>query len=113
MSLYSLAVAAEFPNSIDPEPTNSAVISTVSIGDQPTVILSANPARKGFSIFNKSGQTIYLGIDTLLTKDDHFFAVVPPNYTYEWSFKNSFIGEVFGITETFSGGADVQAFSLN
>ncbi len=113
MSLYSLAVADGFPDSIDTQPTNSAVISTVVVNDQPTVILTANPERKGFSICNRSVQTVYLGIDNLLTKDEHFFAIVPPNHTYEWSFRNSFTGEIFGITETYNGGANVETFSLN
>jgi hypothetical protein len=98
---------------IDPSPSNSGAISTVSVSDNSTLILGSDASRKGFSIFNNSLQDMFVGIDGNVSSDDNFFTIIPPQSLYEWSGANSFTGEIYGITKVFVDGAKAQVFTFS
>lgn len=112
MALYA-SETATIPEFIDASPSNSGVISTVSVSNNPALIFGADASRKGFTIFNNSLQPIFIGIDGNVTINDNFFAIVPPKSLYEWSGANPFTGEIYGVAETYLDGASVQAFTFS
>lgn len=94
MALY---LQASIPANIDSTPSTSATTTTVSVGTIATQLLAANTNRKGFSIFNNSNRTLYLGTGNTVSSTSNFFAIVPANTLYEWSLATLYTGAVFAI----------------
>jgi hypothetical protein len=94
MALY---LQESIPANIDPTPSGTATISAVTVGTTATQLLAANTGRKGFSIFNNSTRTLYLGIGNTVLTTANFFAKVPANTLYEWSLPTLYTGSVFAI----------------
>jgi hypothetical protein len=68
MALYPIEIAIE---NIDPTPSGTAVISTVTVGTTAISILPAKAERKGFSVFNNSSRRVYLGNSNSVFTREH------------------------------------------
>jgi hypothetical protein len=111
MPLYT-PNAVEFPEEITIKASDSATPNSVVVGDNPTELLPADPARKGFTIFNSSSQEIIIGVSGSVSATDNFFLKIDPNGFYE-SPLGGYAGEIHAITAEFVAGATVQVMSFN
>jgi len=107
MALY---LQQSIPSNIDPTPSSTPTTATVTVGTTAVQILAANANRKGFSFYNNSNRTIYLGTANSVSATQNFFAVVPPNTLYEWSLNTMYVGAIFAIAN--QTGGSVLAFEL-
>lgn len=108
MALYS---TQSLPSNVDPVPSNNATVSTVTVGSTSSQLLAANPVRKGFSIYNNSNRTVYLGLTNAVSTTGGFFALVPANSLYEWSLNSVFTGAVFAIATGTNASCQVSEFT--
>lgn len=97
MALYT---DSSFPANIDATPSNNATISTTNLGSSSQQLIAANPDRQGFSVYNNSSKIIYLGINSNVSTSSNFFARIPANGLYEWTFPSIYKGAVFAIANS-------------
>ncbi len=107
MALY---LQASIPANLDSTPSSIATTTTVTVGTAATQLLAANTNRKGFSVFNNSNRTMYLGTGNTVSATANFFAVVPANTLYEWSLATLYTGAIFAIAN--GAGASSQILEL-
>jgi len=107
MALYS---DPSLPSNIDPTPSSNATITTVNVGTSPSQLLAANTTRKGFSIYNNSTRTVYIGTTSSVSVSAGFFARIPANTLYEWSNQTIYTGAIHAIAN--NSNASCQVFEL-
>lgn len=107
MALYPIELGIE---NIDPTPSTTANISSVTVGTTAVSILAANAERKGFSVYNNSNRKIRLGNTNAVTLTTGFFVIIPANTLYEWSGGSIYTGALFAIAD--GAGATCQISEL-
>lgn len=107
MALYA---PASVPANIDPTPSTTPTLTTVTVGTSAIQVLAAAATRKGFTIHNNSNRTVYLGTSNSVSTTSNFFAVIPANSLYEWSLQTIYTGAIFAIAN--GANAAIQAFEL-
>ncbi len=107
MALYPLSFT---PANIDPTPSATPTITNVVVGITAVSLLAANPNRKGFTVYNNSNRTLYLGTANTVTTAANFFAIIPANTLYEWNIESIYTGALFAIAN--GAGASCQVLEL-
>lgn len=98
------------PTNIDSTPSATPTLTSVAVGITAVSLLPANVTRKGFTTYNNSNRTVYLGTANTVTTSANFFAIIPPNSLYEWSLESIYNGAVFAIAN--GTGANCQILEL-
>jgi hypothetical protein len=107
MGLYSSQVV---PANIDQTPSGSSTTATVGVGTTAVQLLAANLLRKGFSIYNNSNRSLFLGTSNGVLTTTGFFTIVPANTLYEWEMQSIYTGAIFAIASGPNGSA--QTFEI-
>jgi len=76
----------------------------VSVADEVTVILAAQPTRTGLIIVNNSTQTVYLGLDTVSTVNG---IPLEPGESYS---NQDWVGAIYGIVAADTSDVRVEDF---
>ncbi|MBW4619314.1 MAG: hypothetical protein KME17_08140 [Cyanosarcina radialis HA8281-LM2] len=71
MALYPQTI----PSGYDADAVTTSTKTTAAVGTAALKILSANPNRKGFTIFNNSGRTVFFDYDNTVTNTDFAFSM--------------------------------------
>lgn len=94
--------------------SNSAVETVVAASTSPVVILAANTARKGFSIYNTSNSPLYIKFGAYGNNATQANAIgtssvrIPPNGVYECPI--NYTGVIGGVFQTTNGNAQIAEF---
>jgi hypothetical protein len=108
MALYAPPI---LPPNIDPTPSSNGGLTSTTVGTSVVQILASNIARKGFSVFNNSNRTLFLGIANSVSTTANYFTEIPPRGFYEWSLQSVFTGAIFAIAS--GAGAAAQVLEIS
>jgi hypothetical protein len=98
----------EFGNPIfgfNPDRPDNATLSNVSSSVTSVSLLAANPARRGFVIYNDSTKTLRVAFGVAASATT-FSVLIPAKATYSGDL-DGFTGELFGIWEALNGSARI------
>jgi isocitrate dehydrogenase kinase/phosphatase len=104
MALYPQLSSSQF----DADAVTTVSKVTIAVGTTSIKILSANPNRKGFSLLNNSGKTVYFDYDQTVTITDCAFSLVNNAYYVDdikWR------GDVWAITSGANTNIRVREFT--
>lgn len=108
MALYSPPILPAF---IDPTPSTNGGLTSTTVGTTAVQILAANLNRKGFSVFNNSNRTLFLGIANSVSATTNYFVEIPSRGFFEWDLQSVFTGAIFAIAS--GAGAAAQVLEIS
>lgn len=105
LEVGNLSMPLSNPATIQAPVSTLATSSTIAAAVASTVLLAANAARKGATIYNNSTATLYIDLDNAVTTAAYTAQLAPGGY-YEVPY--NFTGDISGIWSAANGNALVR-----